>query len=1347
MSHNTIYAMHKDARGFLWFGTGYGLNRYNGKEFEWFLQENKGLASNFVHHIFEDDGGMLWLFTLEDEYELNWFEVRELCLLDIYTGEVFTVEQKFPEGLPFDIADLHFMKMLPDGSMIFITEEGNCFKYHSKKGFYPFKLQFDFYKILDLISITDNSFWILLNKQWQPPKELLIKTNLEGEVLHQIEEFPSDDSYFVGKDDSDNLWFGLEIDNGYSPEVPLYYLSPNDLLIKEELTTTPLPWNQIGLPLRFRTLQLEEKRNYFWGKANNEIFVFDLNEGLVFDFRNEQLSSDERLDMNILFDHKTTWMTDGKSGLSAIELKPNYFKTFLSTRPVEPPNVYSCRGIVTDNYDRIWVGTYNLAQVVEQLDGSHRHIPGVDYTSMMKDRQGNIWTAHEDGLACFRGAEEQAEIFSKEGISTGDFWSIHEDAQGIIWYANGVLLYYFDPKTKTFYSTKLSDDFPEYEDAYVYSIKDRNDSSLWLATSTGLYVYHKENGIIAQFNLDQTDDYYIPAKDVHHLYEDKEGLMWLATGDGGLLKLIIDNEEAASENRTGGLEVKEVQQFTIANGLTSNSLHAVYEDDYGHLWLSSENGLNQFNKSNFQVENYFLEDGISDNEFNRISHYQDEAGKLYFGGVNGITVFDPKDFYEEKGQKYAGPLEIIAFQQFSSETDSLEDRTPDLMKNKQIELRPGDRFFNLTIALLDYEQNESVHYAYQIEGLNDNWTITRDNQINLSGLPYGEFDLRIKGHNGDGQYSENELRIPIVVLRPFYLQGWFLILTFIIGLVVIMLFLKWRTARLTRQKNQLEQMVLERTQIISQQAEQLRELDKVKSRFFANVSHELRTPLTLMLGPISTLLKSKKDESRSNQLLRLAQNNGRQLLRLINEILDLTKLESGKLELKERSVRLLPFLNRLQDNFESHAHQRGLDFHFDAPIDKEGTFLLDSEKFEKIVNNLLSNAIKFTPPGGVVLIKLEERTSNFLLEVRDSGRGIHEDDLPYVFDRFYQSKQPDVPTQGGTGIGLALCREYASLFGGWIWVESELGKGSQFFFEFPKKQAEESGTLYEETEVEAVSPLKENENIPLEKAPIVSSTGQAQLLIVEDNNDLRNYLSSILEGNYRILKAQNGQEGLDILEQNTDCQLIISDVMMPVMDGFVFLNRLKSLEHFRQIPVIMLTALAEKKDKLKALRIGVDDYLLKPFEEEELIVRIDNLLRNSLERRRFFETEIKETATRTTEVQEIEAKRFSEEDQFWLENLENQVLEAIGNFNFNTEVLSQSMNLSRRQLNRRIKKMTGLASAEYIRAVRFREARRLLEARKYSTVKAVAYRVGVKSLDYFSKQFKERFGKSPSEYL
>lgn len=540
-----------------------------------------------------------------------------------------------------------------------------------------------------------------------------------------------------------------------------------------------------------------------------------------------------------------------------------------------------------------------------------------------------------------------------------------------------------------------------------------------------------------------------------------------------------------------------------------------------------------------------------------------------------------------------------------------------------------------------------------------------------------------------------------------------------------------------RKQRQARQQLLVQNALIREQSEQLKSLDVAKSRFFANVSHELRTPLTLLTSPIKTLLKENQLSEKQTQLLRMAERSGQQLGQLINEILDLRKLEMGKMTLSSEPTELRAYFQICLAQFESLAEQKQIHHRLVLDI-PEGTVAdLDREKCRQILFNLLSNAFKFTPAGGTIETQVLFSEQQLQISVTDSGSGIHPDDLPQVFDRYFQSKRPDKPVEGGTGIGLALCREYAQLFGGVITAESTPGQGAIFQVTFPLKVVQAGAT-------DIILPVSPTGNMaPAKTLASVPAKGKSSILVVEDNPDLREYIHFVLQDKYLVVTAEHGLAAWTLLQENKTAtrfpDLILSDLMMPVMDGYQLLERLKSEEATRHIPMVMLTARTEAQDKLKALRIGVDDYLSKPFDEEELLVRIDNLLQNQVARR--------EAMALAPAEQEAPRPPMSQPDRAWLETFEAYVQKHYASDVLSVTSLASAFAMSDSTLLRQLKRLTGLSPLQYIQEVRLDEARRLLENRQYNSVAQVASRVGYDDARTFTRSFKQRFGKLPSELM
>ncbi|MDP1620790.1 MAG: ATP-binding protein [Bacteroidales bacterium] len=601
-----------------------------------------------------------------------------------------------------------------------------------------------------------------------------------------------------------------------------------------------------------------------------------------------------------------------------------------------------------------------------------------------------------------------------------------------------------------------------------------------------------------------------------------------------------------------------------------------------------------------------------------------------------------------------------------------------------------------------------------------------------------------------------DLWIPVKINTPFYLQSWFLMLAAFLFIVAGPWYFRYRTQALNRQNQLLEARVRERTATIEKQAEELRQKDKYKSRFFNNLSHELRTPLSLILGPVGSLLHQDHLNEHDRKLLKIIEHNGTQLLKVVNEILDLSKLEAGKMEINETIVNWFEIMQPALTRFSSMGDSQSVQLKFDFRADVNLRIYLDPFKFEKIIHNFLSNAIKFTRERGKVELIAEDLGENLLVTVRDNGPGIHPGDLPYVFDRFYQSQRQDVSVEGGTGIGMSLVKELAELLQGRVWVESAVGQGSSFFFCFPKKTAEATGLQAEGINPEKDDPLKdpdETEALTEKASHFERDPAPIHLLIVEDNPELREYLGIILAG-YTLTMAENGKVATEILQNAllpaftpgsalSRPDLILSDLLMPVMNGIRLLDWVKGHDEYRHVPFIMLTARTDMKVRLRALRVGVDDYITKPFAEEELKIRISNLLGLYRER-------LKESKTRSIPAGEGEPEKkaiIGAADTTWLEEVEALFSKNLADPQCKIDWVAYAIHLSERQFNRRLKQLTGLTPNQYLREMRLQTAKDFLYEGKYTTIKEVSTSVGYMDTAYFSRLFRERFGTLPSEYL
>ncbi|MEM6398377.1 MAG: tetratricopeptide repeat protein [Bacteroidota bacterium] len=569
-------------------------------------------------------------------------------------------------------------------------------------------------------------------------------------------------------------------------------------------------------------------------------------------------------------------------------------------------------------------------------------------------------------------------------------------------------------------------------------------------------------------------------------------------------------------------------------------------------------------------------------------------------------------------------------------------------------------------------------------------------------------------------------------------RQWILAASLLMTLVVTFLvfrLMQFRRKSALEQEQLNNQINLQKLGFEQKERQRLEELDAFKSRFFSNISHELRTPLTLILSPIQRLLKRRNWSKAERVQLQLIQDNANQLLGRVNEILDLTKLDNQQLVLQDAATAFHSFVEQLLANFEGYAAQKSQVLSLNYQLDEALEIDLDQSKFGHVFNNYLANAIKYSPENGeieVLLYEKENQSNIIVLEVKDNGIGIPEKDMPYIFERFYRADQAENKA-GGSGIGLALVKEVAAAMEGTVYGKSQWQVGSSFFFEFPYKAA--SGPVVVSKGLAGKSlTLLETEI----SSPIAKDINRPTILVVEDNLQLRTYLELLLDDQYEVVSAQNGQDALEKLA-SSDCQLIISDIMMPLMDGFELLTTLKGHDDYRHLPMIMLTAKDQMVDKLNALRIGVDDYLVKPFIEEELLARVQNLLNHYNKR--------STTTVTETDISIPVIGKVSVADLTWLAQLEAILKREVDNPNFKLDQVERQLFVSRSQLQRRVKRVTGLTPNQYFREIKLHVAKAYLESGRFATVKEVASAVGFGTAKYFSSIYEERFGKRPVDFF
>lgn len=1350
LSSYNIYSIAQDHRGVIWVGTDYGINSYDGQKINAYTREENGLFSNRVEAISVDANNHLWIYGFDNN--------GKPChsIFNPISEKVCSIKEYLGVPLPFEQYDLCFVAFKEHYTIFSAYDPLNnrhlSWEYDGEV-FEPILNSLDIsqshpkHKIdVHTARLSENRYAKLLRPlDLRVDHSVVIIVDKSGKLIRTVEALPYplsiDGDFIFSEDEQSYAYYCYELG-----EEQKYAID-----------------SQPTINYRSKELNLDKSvRRYihlaFFGKTEQENLVIETHSDNYYSLMLGTYSKDKFLKVDvdsmrfynkagkliqqvkmpinlklsnsrlILDRDDNIWISDNKS-LYCITIEEKFLKRELDA--LQPP--FKARGIYEGKNRILYAGSINTLMEKKNNQWLNREqfgVAGYHNTLSLLEEKPYLWVGLEEGhlLRYDLSSWKIDTMFS--ALNYKMLWSIHRTKDGMLWLGTGSGLYYLNEITNEIKPLDLSLN-SSLGKSIVWAIHE-NDAGIWVSTSNGLYhLTHEGKEVLAHYSNKNIGQDYIPGLEIAHLHEDNNGIFWLATKGQGLIKWNPKNKKYKQYTQKGA-------------GLSHNILYSVYEDSYDNLWISSQRGLMCFNKSSGHVQIFLEEDGLPHNEFNTISHHQGKDGRLYFGGQNGFLQFHPDDLQQGAINP---PLIITKYTKQQLNKDTTLNLTPTLLSDHKIVLKPSDKQFELEFALLDYRAPENHQYSYQIKGYDQNWNYMKEGLIKISVLPYGSYQLLLRAKAANSNQWQNYKEVILIhVLRPFYLQWWFMVGVLISLGLLIYIAVQWRINSLKQRQVELEKTVEERTlelkkdkELIEEQAEELKALDKVKSNFFANISHELRTPLTLILGPLSYIIDNLAtwEKEKVEELLLTMERNSKSLMDLIEEILDLSKLEANKLELEEEATPVKAFFERIFVIFQPQFEAEGIESKLLFDLGKEElNVLMDRKKIEKVLNNFLSNAIKFTPKYGLITLLVQSSNQQLKIQVIDTGRGVHPSDLPYIFDRFYQSKQMDQKLYGGTGIGLALVREFAQLMGGRVSADSILAKGSTFNFEFPLQEI-----FFEEITFEEPINFVEYETL-------IDIDEAFTILVVEDNNDMRDFVCRLLNEKYKVLSTKNGAEGLALIEtQHATIDLIVSDVMMPEVDGFTLLQKVKSNTIWQRIPVIMLTALAGERDKLKALTIGVDDYLTKPFSVTELMVRVQNILYN-YHQRRLLRASLKiDTTAEEKNSTPIITQNNQIDDKQWIENLEAWIIESLENKVPSVDDIADSVYLSSRQLSRKVKLLTGLSPAKFVKEIQLQMARKQLEDGLVLSVSGLAYDCGFNLPSTFSKLFKKRFGKLPSEYI
>ena len=851
----------------------------------------------------------------------------------------------------------------------------------------------------------------------------------------------------------------------------------------------------------------------------------------------------------------------------------------------------------------------------------------------------------------------------------------------------------------------------EYKAAYRFADLLIVDGDFWISSEeSGLY--QMRNGVIINRFYQHSKASALSSDMLGELCRDPfdPKKFWIGSLGGGLMLW----------NTRTGLE----KVFTTADGLPNNTIYGIVSDEDGNLWLSTNNGLCRFNIKDHTTRLFNTSDGLPGAEFNRFHHFKFSDGRIAFGGLEGYAVFNPSDL-----KKINTDLQIQLTrvevnnvpQEFSSKNKFIKSPLAEL---KQIDLSYDKNNLAVEFAALFFNDAEKIHYRYMLKGADKGWIENgNENVARYTNLRPGNYKLLIKASNAPGEWSANVKEIAVHVSPPPWKSWW----AYTIYIMILAVTVAWYWRYRERMIHMKEQITFEH-----REAARLREIDEFKDRFFNNITHEFRTPLSLIIAPVEKLYNDPDLPGSTRKILSGINRNAGQLLNLINQLLDLSKLEAGKMPMNLSSGDLVDFVTRCMEPFRSPALEKNITMKFFAK-EVQGYFLFDHEKLEKIIFNLLSNAVKFTTGPGEINLTLEKTEdkygqSRLMLYVKDTGIGISKDNLPRVFERFYQEDSGITRHYPGTGIGLSLVKELTELMQGSVEVESEPKRGTTFTVNLPIQQANikynpETGTGPDVTG-----------NVEIDNGGVHSAKAPPLILIAEDNPELCNFLVDSLSANWHVISATDGGVAWDkILEELPE--IVVSDAMMPVRDGFELCSLVKKDNRTAHIGFIMLTAKAAHRSKMEGLEAGADEYLTKPFHLDELKARIGNLLQHQEKIREHLQQQL---------LPGTPMPALPHVNDVFIRQLYETIDEKLDDPKLDVEFLSRAMAMSRSTLNRKLNALVGVSANELIRRYRLQKAAALLAAGH--DVTETAYTVGFNTVSYFSECFKRQYGRSPSEF-
>jgi signal transduction histidine kinase/ligand-binding sensor domain-containing protein/DNA-binding response OmpR family regulator len=1318
VTYNSILCIAEDELGFIWFGSNDGLFRFNTvdiKRYSHFQNDPKSIPTNRINHIYKDLTDNLWIATenglcvynrvednfnslstkdqfgnfigknihsfFQDKDSIYWFaDERGVGTINMETNKAFylNIENK-GEGVHLVSLDEKgtIWVFFDDGEIYFKTNGSNTFQYFSKV--MPYSIR--------SVLIDDEHVWIAyisngllcLNKDGS--QNTYYSSKEKG-----LNALPSDQVRCMIKDENGQIWVGT-----YNGIVILEDCKVTSIINENKYSELPNHsiWSMFIDSQKNTWIGTYQGGLCFHSKYNNSFFHYT---------QSAPMSS---LSYNVVSsfvqtpDKKQLIIGTEDGNLNYFNPQTNKFTKVDVTYGTT--NVGSVKSLEYDKNGTLWVGTYGY---------------GVLYQEKAGKKFKSLPFPFETGI-------QALDMLATE---TG------------IWVSNYPLgIYFYDFRHKTFKEYKHNPlDINSISDDNVRQILEDKNGDIWFATRNGLNLLKQGSNDFIHYFHQENNPRSLSSNIIYSMLEDKDGYLWLGTNGQGLDRF---------DPKTGTAE-----HFTMRNGLPGNEIFSVLKDNNDLLWITTNQGLCMFNPKTKEVRPFVSANGIQNNRFNPNASIAGSNGELYFGGTNGFIRFMP----QEMNTNLIPPTTTIT-QLFVNNKEILPEEKDGILdeiisKTKYLKLNYKQNSISFSFVSNNYIDSEKNIFKYRLLGFNNEWTETSfDRRATFTNVPPDNYIFEVKSANNDGIWNEVPTQLHIRIIPPLW-KRWYAYLFYFILLVLLIVYLRNQILHRQKLKNEIAMGKI--------RSENEEHLHQMKLQFFTNISHEFRTPLTLIQGPVERMINSENLSESFLHQMSLVKNNTDRLLRLVNQFLDFRKIESGMVKLKPVNSDIVPFCKNVYSCFQEHAKHRSFDFTFNADI----TSLkmdFDPDKLDKILFNILSNAFKYSSDGGRISMNLSTSLNedvnmyestyavgepiegeSLIISISDSGKGITKDNISQIFDRFYQISHGN---QQGTGIGLSLSKNYILLHKGWLSVKTLEGKGSVFSICLPqfqegtltRKQPGDSDLLYP-----VDFTLEQNSSINKNNLKDNTQNQEALILIVEDNIELLNYLGDLLQNHFRVSKARNGKEA-SAQVHSLFPDLIISDVMMPEMDGIELCGIVKNDIRTSHIPVILLTALDTVADRISGLHSGADAYISKPFNDDLLVVQVNNLLDSRKSLRESFGSE-----------KEVWKDKFQglEMDKKLILKAIAVVEENLSNFDFSVENLASNLNFSRTHLHRKLKSITNQSATEFIRNIRLKHAVKLMQKGNHK-VNEIGYAVGFNSHNYFTKSFKKQYGKSPSDFI